>query len=115
MPKYRFTCSKCFSTIERITSNKTQEMVCSSCGQNMKRELPLSGSQQVTEIVDAYTGTKHLQDQDELLKKRREDHYWEVEVPRFVEKYSIQTCLEEGWLVYDDKGELVIPKAPSKR
>ena len=81
----------------------------------MNRELPSSGSQAVTEVMDDFTGVKRDQNHDEITKARREQYYWEVEVPRFVETYSTQTCLEEGWLVYNEKGELVINKPPSKR
>lgn len=81
----------------------------------MKRQLPINGSQAVTEVIDNFTGVKRDQNHDIDIKARREQHYWEVEVPRFIETYSTQTCLEEGWLVYNEKGELVINKPPSKR
>jgi DNA-directed RNA polymerase subunit RPC12/RpoP len=115
MPKFRFLCNTCQLEVERYTSAKTQEIECPACKLKMQRQIPTVGSQQVNEVVDTFTGVKHVQDQKELLKDRRDTYYWEVEVPRFVEKYSTQTCLEEGWLVYNDKGELVINKPPSKR
>jgi hypothetical protein len=70
---------------------------------------------EVREVVDSYTNRKWGKDHELVMKKRKDDHFWEVEVPRLVQTYSTQTCLEEGWLVYNDKGELVVPKAPSKR
>lgn len=115
MPKYTFKCSQCELNLIKYTSPVTQEIECPTCKANMQRQLPSMGSQQVTEVVDGFTGVKHLQDQKEIFKDRRDTYYWEVEVPRFIEKYSTQTCLEEGWLVYNDKGELVINKPPSKR
>jgi hypothetical protein len=45
----------------------------------------------------------------------KEDYFWEVEVPRLVQTYSTETCIENGWLKYNDKGELVINKPPKKR
>lgn len=81
----------------------------------MSRQLPQTGGQAVTEIVDNYTGVKRDQNHDALKKERHDEHYWNVEVPRLIQTYSLQTCLEERWLVYNDKGELVINKPPSKR
>jgi hypothetical protein len=81
----------------------------------MRRQLPTGGSQAVTEIADSFTGVKRDQNHDELKKERKEQYYWEVEVPRLIETYSIETCLDQKWLVYNDKGELVINKPPSKR
>lgn len=115
MPKYRFICSSCQLEIEKFTSVKTEQADCSSCEGKMQRQLPSNGSQAVTEIADSFTGVKRDQNHDELKKARKEQYYWEVEVPRFIETYSTQTCLEEGWLVYNDKGDLVINKPPSKR
>jgi copper chaperone CopZ len=97
-------------------STNVDKIKCDKCGNEMNRELPnITSTTEVREVVDPYTNTTWIKDQQDLLKKRKEDYYWEVEVPRFVEKYSIETCLEQGWLVYNDKGELVINKPPSKR
>ena len=95
-------------------STKTEETPC-TCGFTMKRNFPSNGSQKVTEVVDAFTNIRHEVDHNKNLKDRKTEYFWEVEVPRLVQTYSIQTCLEEGWLVYNDKGELVINKPPSKR
>jgi hypothetical protein len=82
----------------------------------MNRDLPqLSGAAQVTELVDTYTGVSLDQNHNALIKDRRDQYYWEVEVPRLIQTMSPETCLENGWLVYDDKGDLVINKPPSKR
>lgn len=115
MPKYKFKCSSCSSEVQKYASISTEEIPCSNCENQMKRQLPINGSQAVTEVIDNFTGVKRDQNHDIDIKARREQHYWEVEVPRFIETYSTQTCLEEGWLVYNEKGELVINKPPSKR
>jgi hypothetical protein len=81
----------------------------------MIRQLPNIGGQEVRETVNTLTNTKWKQDQQEILQKRKEDHFWQVEVPRLVQTYSLETCLKEGWLTYNEKGELVIGTAPSKR
>ena len=96
-------------------SSKVEESTCTQCAHTMKRQFPSSGSQKVTEIVDTYTNVRHEPDQKENMKARKTEHFWEVEVPRLVQTYGIQTCLEEKWLIYNDKGELVINKPPSKR
>lgn len=81
----------------------------------MPRALPTLSGQEVTETVDLLTNRKWKQDQGEIIDNRKENYYWEIEVPRLVEKYSLETCLEQGWLVYNEKEELVINKPPSKR
>jgi len=115
MPKYRFTCSSCNVEHEKFASPKQEELPCPTCGTSMRREFPMNGSQKVTEIVDSFTGITNEEDQKLKTKDRKTNHFWEVEVPRLVQHYSLQTCLEEGWLVYNDKGELVVGKAPKKR
>ena len=115
MPKYRFLCSACGLEQTKLSSVDVLHIACSNCGKPSDRQLPVILGQQVNEVVNDYTGTNVNQNQKELLAKRRDDHYWEVEVPRLVERYSIETCIENGWLVYNDKGELTINKPPSKR
>jgi len=115
MPKYHFICPSCKDEKELYVSAKTEVALCSICATLMERQLPQSGSQTVTEIVDSFTGVRNEEDQRLKTKDRKTDHFWEVEVPRLVQTYSLQTCLEEKWLIYNDKGELVINKPPTKR
>lgn len=116
MPKYNFTCAQCKTKRHKYVSTKVETTICAACGGNMNREMPnLSGSPEVTELIDDYTGVNLNQDHNSLVKARQEQYYWEVEVPRLVQTMSIETCLENKWLVYNEKGELVINKPPSKR
>lgn len=116
MPKYNFDCESCNYSTHRYVSTSITVLDCPKCGKSMIRQLPhISGNTEVREVVDAYTNTKWSKDHEAVIKKRKEDHYWEIEVPRLVEKYSVETCLEQGWLIYNDKGELVINKPPSRR
>lgn len=116
MPKYNFTCAKCETTTHKYVSTSVETLPCNVCGTQMTRELPNTNSPtEVREIVDPYTNRTWGKDHEAVMKKRKEDHYWEVEVPRLVQTYSTETCIEQGWLVYNDKGELVINKPPSKR
>lgn len=116
MPKYNFTCIKCQITSHKYIPTKIESLPCSICGENMYRELPKTqGETEVREVVDAYTNRTWGKDHEAVMKKRKEDHYWEVEVPRLVQTMSVETCIEQGWLIYNDKGELVINKPPSKR
>jgi len=115
MPKFRFLCGSCSLEVERYTSVKTEESKCPSCEGTMKRQLPGSGSQVSREVMDPYTNVRTAPDEKLQNLARKTEYFWEVEVPRLVQTYSTQTCLEEGWLVYNDKGELVINKPPSKR
>lgn len=115
MPKYYFYCEKCNKRVHRYTSVSTTDIVC-ECGDSMIREMPhINGQTEVREIVDPYLNTTHNKDQKSIIEQRKEQHYWEVEVPRLIQTYSLETCLEQKWLVYNDKGELVVNKPPSKR
>ena len=115
MAKYIFKCEVCAKTEEKYVPRLCKDILCSVCGGQSNRQLPNIAQQQVSEVVDTYTGTKRDQNHDDLIRQRREEHYWTVEVPRLVQTMSTETCLEQGWLVYNDKGELVINKPPSKR
>lgn len=115
MPKYIFSCNSCETKTHKYVPTTVEHITC-TCGEQMNRDLPNTNSAtEVREVVDPYTNKRWGKDHEAVMKKRKEDHYWEVEVPRLVETYSLETCLEQGWLIYNDKGELVINKPPSKR
>jgi hypothetical protein len=83
----------------------------------MSRDLPNTNSAtEVREVVDPYTNRKWGKDHEAVMKKRKEDHFRDVEMPRLVQTMSVETCLENKWLIFNDKGELVINKdwTPSK-
>lgn len=115
MPKYNFFCEICkkIKTFYVPVSEETREC---DCGNLMIRKLPkISDLIQVKELVDPYLNKSLNKDHDLTMKERKENFFWDVEVPRLIEKYSLETCLEHGWLKYNDKGELIINKKPSKR
>lgn len=114
MPKYTFYCENCGKSKQMFTPSSTNEVEC-ECHSKMTRQLPKIGVQRVTEVVDTYTGVTRDQDHNDLIKQRRDDHYWDVEVERLILTCSVETCIENGWLVYNEKGELVKGKAPHKR
>lgn len=116
MAKYRFQCEKCSAVVEQYASVKTEALPCKECDGTAKRLFPNIGSQKVTEIVDPFLNIRHEEDQRKQLENRRIEHFWEVEVPRFVQSgvYSMETMLAEGWLVYNEKNELVIGKPKKK-
>lgn len=116
MPKYVFQCSSCTFRQHKYVPSSVESLECPECKNMMNREMPnLAGPAQVTETIDSYTGATVDQNHAEQVKQRRDDYYWNVEVPRLVQKYSVETCIENRWLVYDEKGNLVINKPPSKR
>lgn len=115
MAKFTFICSSCQASSQRYVSSKVESLDCPACSGRMNRQFPSNGSQKVLEVVDPFTNVKHTPDQMLQDKARKTEYFWEVEVPRLIQTYGIQTCLEEKWLVYNDKGELVINKPPSKR
>jgi len=115
MAKYKFSCTSCNMDVERYASPKIEVLECPTCKAQMKRQFPGAGSQVVREVVDDFTNVRTAPDEKEQNKSRKTEYFWEVEVPRLIQTYSLETCLHEGWLVYNDKNELVIGKSPSKR
>src|ERR1035437_6904147 len=114
MAKFRFCCESCGEETTQYSSPKIEEVLC-KCGAQAKRQFPGSGSQVVREVMDSYTNIRTASDEKQQNIARKTEYFWEVEVPRLIQTYSLETCLEEKWLVYNDKGELVINKPPSKR
>lgn len=110
MPKYFFTCKSCSSKEHRFVPSSILEVDC-TCGQKMSRDLPNINSQtEVRELVDPYLNKRLNKDHEEIMKDRKKNYFVEVEIPRLVDKYSLETCLENKWLIYNDKGELVVNK-----
>lgn len=114
MAKYRFQCDKCSTTVERYASASVEALPCKECSSSMKRLFPTLGSKKVTETVDSFLGTRRVEDNRKQLEDRRIEYFWDVEVPRLIQTYSTETCLQEGWLVYNEKGEMVIGKPQKK-
>jgi hypothetical protein len=83
----------------------------------MKRQLPKIRGLKNTETVDKFTNRKHISDQKEIVAERKADYYWEVEVPKMVASgtYSLETMLEQDWVYYDEKGNLVTRNKPPQK
>lgn len=116
MAKYRFQCEGCQVIVERYTASTVETQPCKECGGLAKRLFPNIGMKKVTETVDSFLNIRHEDDQKKLLEDRRTEHFWSVEVPRFVESgtYCVETMLAEGWVFYNERGELVIGKPKRK-
>jgi hypothetical protein len=114
MAKFKYICNSCNKEYVKFSSPKIKEILC-DCGAQAKQQFPGSGSQVVREVVDTFTNIRTASDEKEQNKARKTEYFWEVEVPRLIQTYSLATCLDEGWLVYNDRQELVIGKPPSKR
>ena len=117
MPKYRFECEKCCVSVERYVPVSTETLPCKTCSSSMRRLLPNIGSKKVTETVDSFLNIRQEEDHKKKLEERRTRYFWDIEVPRMIESgtYSIATCLQEGWLVYDERGKLVLGKGPPQK
>lgn len=116
MPKFTFLCEKCKHSVQKFKPITTKTIKCEKCGEDAHRQLPKLANPEVRETVDKHTGKKWKQDQKAMLAERRDEYYWSVEVPRLVSKYSLETCLEQGWVWVDDDGKLHIhTKPPHKR
>jgi len=114
MPRYTFTCSE-GHTLQKYTSVNNREFPCESCSNAMIRQPPkLDGPVDVHETVDKYMNIQQRSDQSELVKQRRDEYYWTVEVPRFVNSgtYTVETMLEMGWIYVDEKDEVQICTTP---
>ena len=112
MAKNRYICIKCKQEETKYSSKN--EFPC-SCGGTKEKQMPnLAGHTQVNEVVDKYRNVKHKQDQQKIIKDRRSEYYWKVEVPKLVASgiYSLETMLEMKWVHYNEKGELVTRTIP---
>ena len=115
MPKFTFVCEQCQHSEQKFTSISKKTVKCSICGADANQQLPKLANSEVRETVNSYTGKKWRQDQKEMLDERRDEYYWTVEVPRLVQKYSLETCLEQGWVWIDDDGKLNVHTKPPHR
>jgi hypothetical protein len=114
MPKYTFSCPTCKKDIKKYTASSVESTPC-ECGHTMKRQMPTINKASVTEVVDSYTGVALPLDNAEILKERKDDYFWEHEVPRLVGKYSVAHCLQNGWLYVDEKNQLQVQTKPPHR
>lgn len=98
---------------------KVQDVPCKSCTGTMFRQMPtLNGPANVREVIDKNTGITWTDGQQDMIKDRKDEYYWTVEVPRFVNSgiYSLETMLENQWIYVDDAGKIhTNDKPPSKR
>lgn len=118
MPKYTFECKKCQTKKQHfVTAN--YNVLCEECGSETVRKLPtLNGPAEVKETIDPMLGTKHRQDQKEMIRERNDEYFWTTQVPKLAADptYSLETKIENGWIWIDDKGEIhVNNKPPHKR
>jgi len=113
MPKYTFLCQKCGMTTQSRGAITLLHIKC-SCGQDADRQMPKISKVKNTETIDKLSNKKHLVDQNEILKERKQDHFWMFEVPKMVDSgtYSIETMLEQGWVFFNEKGELTTRTKP---
>ena len=116
MPKYTFLCNKCGKSLQKYLPTSQRFSQC-DCGENVERQLPKVAPPKTTECVDKMFNRKHVADQDNQMKERKLDYYWEVEVPKMVNSgiYSIETMLEQGWIYYNEKGELTTRTKPVQK
>lgn len=117
MPKYTFECQSCYKKTQKYTSSSTKDIVCPECFALANKVLPNISGAKTTETVDKMFNRKHVADQLNVMKERKLDYYWEVEVPKLVDSgtYSIETMLEQGWVFYNEKGELVTRTKPPQK
>lgn len=114
MPKYTYTCT-CGKSKKSYQPSDISSILC-ECGGEMTRQMPTTSRADVKEVVDSFMGLSIDPDQDAILKERKLDYYWAVEVPRLCNQYSPAHCLTNGWMYIDEKGQLQIhTKPPHKR
>lgn len=118
MPKFTFQCESCGDEVQKNVLSSVSSIPCQNCSQPTRRLLPkLNGSPRVNETIDKYMGAVRQVDQDEQVKLRKDEYYWTVEVPRFVQSgvYSVETMLENSWIYLDDKGNVQVNNVPPHR
>jgi putative FmdB family regulatory protein len=114
MPKYVYECSSCHARLEKFANTTDKTTECPECSAQMNRQLPRLRGYKATEVLDKYTNKKHIVDQDEIVNERKQDYYWKHEVPKMVDSgtYTIETMLEQGWVYFNEKNELVTRTKP---
>lgn len=118
MAKYTYKCTACSLEFQKHASISTRVFNCIECGEEAKRLMPKLNNSNITEVVDKKSGVTRIPDQDDVLKERKEEFFWTVEVPRMVNSgvYGVDTMLENGWIELDDMGKIIImDKPPHKR
>lgn len=116
MPWYTFKCNRCNLVEKHKVDISIKSMPCEMCRVGvMMRQLPKTAEPDTKEILDKDSGINYLEDQHAIIKARKEDYYWKVEVPRLVATHSVQTCLENGWAWLDDSGGVHIHDKPPAR
>jgi hypothetical protein len=117
MPKYTFKCDSCESLEQKIADISTNKITCYNCGKESIRQMPNLKGIKTTEVVDKYTNQKHTADHKEKLTERKLDYYWSVEVPKLVNSgiYELGTMLQQGWVYYDEKNNLVTRTKPPQK
>jgi len=115
--KMTFKCPNCEAK-KSVYSNTTETIVC-DCGSNMSRVYTIASDQSSTakERRCEIFNVNLLNDHEKVLKWRSDEHYWTVLVPEFVAsgKYPIREMLDNGWIYYDDKGNIVTQTKPPHR
>lgn len=117
MPRYTFKCPHCESYEQKITDISTKEITCHHCGKVMSRQMPILKGIKTTEVIDKYTGVTHVADHKQQLTERKEDFYWSIEVPKLVNSgiYELGTMLQQGWVYYDEKHNLITRTKPPQK
>lgn len=116
MPKYTYKCSSCDKELQKFAGIKDSIIDC-DCGEVMSRCMPKIKSPKVTEVIDKYLNKKHVEDQKSKLQERKLDYYWKHEVPNMVDSgtYALDTMLEQDWVYYDEKGNLITRTVPPQK
>ena len=118
MPKYIFKCSTCGRETTKYTASSVKFLTCDdSCSSIMHRLMPKLRGLKNTETIDKFTDKKHIDDHAAILKERKADYYWEVTVPELVNSgtYTMETMLEQDWVYFNEKGELVTRTKPPQK
>lgn len=117
MPKYTYICDFCDIEMQRFASVDDKTITCPKCHEDMSRQMPKLKAPKVTETIDKYSNKKHIEDQGAVLKERKLDYYWSVEVPKMVDSgiYELETMLEQDWVYYNEKNELVTRTKPPQK
>jgi ribosomal protein S27E len=115
MPKYTFECVKCSNKKTMYTNSNTRSVPCSLCGGLSARLPPNVNKANVTELIDSYSGVHLSPEYKNEMDQRSLDYFWAVEVPRLCGEYPEAECIANGWMAYNEKGELFIQTKPPNR
>ena len=92
----KFDCPKCAHTWDRIITGV--KATCPNCGLESSALLPTEVNSTTYEMRDKYRGTQIRKNQEQIMRKRMNDHHDRNEVAEKIDKHGMDDAVRNGWL-----------------